>query len=72
MEDAKHKSKRDLSVQRSFERSRLEGQVMASVYEHVLPTIRATPSASLGERANVGSTGREAATSDQQRYAMGA
>jgi len=72
MEDAKHKSNRSLSVQRSFERSRLEEQVMASVYEHVLPTIRAAPSVSLAERAKVGATGREGTRSDQQRYATGA
>lgn len=72
MEDAKRKSNRGLSVQRSFERSRLEGQVMASVYEHVLPTIRAAPSGSLAEGAKVAPTGREEARSDQQTYATGA
>lgn len=72
MEDAKRKSNRGLSVQWGFERSRLEGPVMASAYEHVLPIIRAAPSGSLGGRAKVGSNGWDEVRSAQQKYATGA
>ena len=43
MEDTKRKSSRVLKVERNFEWSRIEGQVMAAAYEHVLPILRAGP-----------------------------
>lgn len=42
MEDIKHPSDRIIKVERSFEWSRLENQLMASVYGHVLPVVQPT------------------------------
>jgi hypothetical protein len=72
MEDAKRRSDRILEVERGFEWSRLEGQLMALAYECALPTVRGSPSGSVGERAKVGPNDREETTTDQQRYATGA
>ncbi len=72
MEDTKRKSDRILKVERGFEWSRIEGQVMTSAYEHVLPTLRASPGGSATEQAKAGSNGRNRATSDQRRCAEGA
>ena len=62
MEDTKRRSDRVLEIERGFEWSRLEGQLMASAYECALPTVRGSPGGSVGERAKVGPNGREKAT----------
>ena len=72
MEDTKRKSNRVLKVERDFEWSRIEGQVMAAAYEHVLPILRASPGESLVRQAKADSSGRARATGDQQRYGTGA
>lgn len=72
MEDAKRKSDRIRRVERGYEWSRVEGQVMTSAYEHVLPTLRASPGGSAAEEAKAGSNGRDRATNGEQRYATGA
>jgi hypothetical protein len=72
MEDAKRKSKRVLTVERGFEWSRLEGQVMASAYEHIVPAIRAAPRESPAAAANLVGKGRDGAARDSERYARGA
>lgn len=72
MEGTKRKSNRILKVERGFEWSRLEGQVLASAYEHVLPIIRAVPVTSLAQRAKSDSSGRDRVTGDPQRYGTGA
>jgi hypothetical protein len=41
MESPKRKKERIPKVERSFERSRVEGQLMALAYEQVLPVVRA-------------------------------
>ena len=72
MEDAKRKSKRVLTVERGFEWSRLEGELMASAYEHALPFVRAAPCESTEEQTEPGSMGQIKATGQEQRYAAGA
>lgn len=72
MEDTKRKSNRVLRVERGFEWSRIEEQVMASAYERVLPITRAVPGESLARQSKAGSNGRDGATNDQQRYGTGA
>jgi TPP-dependent trihydroxycyclohexane-1,2-dione (THcHDO) dehydratase len=72
MEGTKRKSNRVLMVERGFEWSRLEEQVMASAYEHVLPIIRAVPGKSLTQQAKADSSGGDGATGDRQRHATGA
>ena len=72
MEDTKRKSDRVLKVERGFEGSRLEGQMMASAYERVLPIIRAGPSASLGESSEPGSERRIRTIRQEWPYATGA
>jgi hypothetical protein len=72
MEDTKRKSNRVLRVERAFEWSRLEEQVMASAYEHVLPIIRAVPITSPAREAKSDSSGRDRARDDQERYGAGA
>ncbi len=72
MEDAKRKSNRVLTVERDFEWSRIEGQVMAAAYEHVLPTLRAGPGESLVQQAKADSSGRDRETGGRQRYETGA
>lgn len=72
MEDAKRKSNRVVKVERDFEWSRIEGQVMAAAHEHVLPILRAGPGESLVQQAKADSSDRDRATGDQQRYGTGA
>lgn len=72
MEDAKRKSNRVVKVERDIEWSRIEGQVMAAAYEHVLPILRVGPGESLVQQAEADSNGRDRATGDQQRYGTGA
>ncbi len=72
MEDTNHKSNRVLKVERDFEWSRIEGQVMVAAYEHVLPILRAGPGESLVQQAKTDSSGRDKATGDPQRYGTGA
>ena len=72
MEDTKRKSDRVLKVERGFEWSRLEEQVMASAYEHALPAVRATPAGWPAEPRKLGSDDRSKPTSHQWRYATGA
>ena len=72
MEDTKRKLNRVLKVERDFECSRIEGQVMAAAYEHVLPILRAGPGESLVQQAKADSSDRDRATGDQQRYGTGA
>ncbi len=72
MDDTKRKSDRILKVERGFEWSRIEEELMTSAYEHVLPTLRASPGGSATEQVKAGSNGRSTATSDQRRYAKGA
>lgn len=72
MEDTKRKSDRVLKVERGFEWSRLEGQMVASAYEHVLPIIRAGPSASQGESPEPGSERQIRMTHQEWPYATGA
>ena len=72
MEDAKRRSNRVLAVERGFEWSRLEGELMASAYERASPFIRAAPGGSQAEQAEPGSASRIEATGQQQRYAAGA
>jgi len=72
MEDTKRKSNRVLKVERGFEWSRIEGQVMTSAYEHVLPILRAGPCESLVQQSKADSSDRDRATGDQQRYGTGA
>jgi len=72
MEGTKRKTNRVLVVERSFEWSRLEEQVTASAYEHVLPILRASPGESPAPQAKDGSNDRDRATGDQQRYGTGA
>ncbi len=71
MEDAKRKSIRRLKVERSFELSRLEGDVIESVYEHVFPTVRGTPMASVVDR-NVVCDEQLKTMDDKQNYGTGA
>jgi hypothetical protein len=40
MEGKKRKGKRELKVERDFERSRLERDLLAAAYERVLPQVR--------------------------------
>ena len=40
MEGTRYPSERMMKVQRSFEWSRLESQLMTSAYEHVLPVVQ--------------------------------
>lgn len=70
MEDAKRESNRVLEVERDFEGSRIEGQVLAAAYEHVLPILRASPVESPVQRANADSSDR--VTGDRPRYGIGA
>lgn len=72
MEDAKRKSNRVLTVERSFEWSRLEGELMASAYERTLPFVRAAPSGSQAEQPQLGADGQTGANGQEQRYATGA
>jgi len=72
MEDAKHKPGRVLTVERGFEWSRIEAQVMASVYEYALPAVRAAPGESVTGQAQAGSKGQHRTTRDEERYATGA
>jgi len=72
MEDTKRKSDRVLRVERSFEWSRLEGELMASAYEHVWPMVRAAPAGSPAKQPKPGSDGQTRATGQEQRYATGA
>jgi hypothetical protein len=72
MEDAKRKSNRVLTVERGFEWSRLEGELMASAYERALPFVRAAPGGSQAEQPQIGSDGQAEATRQEQRYATGA
>jgi len=72
MEDAKRKSDRILGVERGYEWSRLERDIMASAYEHVLPAVRAAPGKSLAGQAKVDSNGRDRVANGQERYATGA
>ena len=72
MEGTKRKENRVLIVERGFEWSRLEKQVMASVYERVLPIVRGVPATSLAQQAKSDFSDRDRATDDQQRYGTGA
>ena len=72
MEDAKRKSDRILGVERGYEWSRLEKDIMASAYEHVLPVARAAPGKSLAGQVKVDSNGRGRTTNGEERYATGA
>jgi hypothetical protein len=72
MEDTKRKSDRVLKVERGFEWSRLEGQMIASAYERVLPIIRAGPSVLPGESPEPGSERRIRTTQQEWAYATGA
>ena len=42
MEGRKRKGKRELRIERGFERSRLERDLLAAAYERVLPQLRLT------------------------------
>ncbi len=72
MEDTKRKSDRILKVERGFEWSRIEGELMASAYERALPFVRASPTGSPGGQPEPGSDGQTRATGQEQRYATGA
>jgi len=72
MEDAKRNQNQVLKVERSFEWSRLEEELMASAYERALPFIRAGPAGSPAGQHEPGFEGRGAATYQEDRYATGA
>jgi len=72
MEDAKRRSGRILGVERGYEWSRLERDIMASAYEHVLPAFRAAPGKSIAGQAKVDSNGRGRTANGEERYATGA
>jgi hypothetical protein len=72
MEDAKRKSDRVLRVERGFEWSRLEGELMASAYGRVLPIVRAAPAGSANQLWKPAADGQTRVTSSEWRYATGA
>lgn len=72
MEDAKRKSNRILGVERGYEWSRLERDIMASAYERVLPAVRAAPGKSVAGQGKVDSSGRDRVADGEERYATGA
>jgi hypothetical protein len=72
MDGARRKSNRILTVERGFEWSRIEEQVMASAYEQVLPHVRAAPREPLAGQAKVEANGGHGSASDDERYAKGA
>jgi hypothetical protein len=72
MEDAKRESDRVLKVERGFEWSRLEGEVMALVYERVLPVVRAISAGSPAEPRKPGCDDQSKPTGQEWRYATGA
>jgi len=72
MEDAKRRSDRILGVERGYEWSRLERDIMASAYEHVLPAVRAAPGKSVAGQAKVDSNGQDRTANDEEWYATGA
>ena len=72
MEDATRKVDLVLRVERCFEPSRLEGDVMASAYGGALPLIRAAPDRSTAEPVESGSVGPVDTAGQTQGCAMGA
>jgi len=72
MKGTKHPSDRIVKVERSFEWSRLENQLMTSAYEHVLPIVR--PAGDRSSLANSPPGFNQSSKSDDgwQRYATGA
>ena len=57
MEGKKGKGKRELKVERGFERSRLETDLLAAAYERVLPQVRLALSADVSGRLGCGHGG---------------
>ena len=72
MEDAKRRPDRVLTVERGFEWSRIEGELMASAYERALPFVRGAPTGPPAQQPEPGSDGQTRATGQQQQYAKGA
>ena len=72
MEDAKHKSRKVLRIERGFQASRIEEQIVASAYEHVLPILRRTPGGSGHDANPVASNPRVGEATAHQRYTTGA
>ena len=72
MEDAKRKVDRVLRVERCFEWSRLEGELMASAYEGATPFVRAAPGVSTAGPSMPGSGDQAEAAGQTRRYARGA
>jgi hypothetical protein len=72
MEDTKRKRDRVLTVERRYEWSRLEGRLMASAYEYILPIVQSVPGRWMAERPNLGSGDRDRATNEGRLYATGA
>jgi hypothetical protein len=72
MEDAKRKSDRILRVERGYEWSRLEGELMATAYERALPFVRAAPGGSPSEQPQTGSDRQAGTPGQRQRCATGA
>jgi len=71
MEDAKRESRRVLRIERGFQASRIEEQVVASAYEYVLPILRCTPGGLAHDANQAASSPRTGGTMAQQRYATG-
>ncbi len=72
MEDAKRKSNRVLAIERGFEGSRLEGELMTTAYERVSPFVRAATGGPRTDQSEAGNGDQIGAIDGQQRYATGA
>ena len=72
MKGLKHPSDRIMKVERSFEWSRLENQLMTSAYECVLPLVRSTQTRPLLAGYKPGGNEFDRSDCTRQRYATGA
>jgi hypothetical protein len=72
MKGLKHPSDRIMKVERSFEWSRLENQLMTSAYECVLPLVRSAQTRPLLAGHDPGCNEFDRSDCTRQRYATGA
>ncbi len=72
MEDAKRKSNRVLAIERGFEGSRLEGELMTTAYERASPFVRAATCGPHTDQPEPGTCEKIEANDEQKRYATGA
>jgi hypothetical protein len=71
MDSAENRTRMPLQIDRGFESSRLEGQVIAAAYELVMPVIRCSlrPSASDSSTARSASTRKRTQQRPARRHA---